>query len=83
MKIDWIKFCITIIIFVCAFSNNGFTQRIFSVKYPSQADVKVFVVDYISQADLAVFKVGYQSQATDNSGKWYFVNYASQADKQI
>ena len=30
-------------------------QTVYSVKYESQADVKVFVVDYESQADLLVF----------------------------
>ena len=34
-------------------------QKIFSVQYESQADVKVFVVDYESQADLLVYKVDY------------------------
>jgi len=32
-------------------------QKIFSVDYASQADIKVFVVDYQSQADLCVYKV--------------------------
>ena len=40
-----------------------FSQKMFSVKYPSQADIKVFVTRYSSQADLNVFKVKYQSQA--------------------
>jgi hypothetical protein len=32
---------------------------------------------------LKVYKVGYESQAGDNDGKWYFVDYESQADKKI
>ena len=58
-------------------------QKMFSVPYVSQADVKVFVVDYESQADLKVFKVDYQSQVKGNEGLWYFVTYQSQADKKI
>ena len=45
-----------IIIMACSVSN---AQKIFSVDYESQADIKVFVVDYESQADLKVFKVKY------------------------
>ena len=60
-----------------------FSQKMFSVKYPSQADIKVFVTRYSSQADLNVFKVKYQSQAIENRGKWFFVKYQSQADKKI
>jgi hypothetical protein len=32
---------------------------------------------------LKVYKVDYQSQACGNEGKWFFVNYSSQADKKI
>ena len=38
-------------------------QKIFSVKYQSESDLKVFVVDYESQADLKVYKLQYMSQA--------------------
>ena len=58
-------------------------QKVFSVDYASQADVKVFVVDYMSQADLCVYRVNYASQATGNSGAWFWVDYESQADKKI
>lgn len=58
-------------------------QKVFSVEYESQADVKVFVVDYESRADLLVFKEEYESRAGKNDGHWYFVDYESQADKKI
>ncbi|MCH1534506.1 MAG: DUF6150 family protein, partial [Schleiferiaceae bacterium] len=58
-------------------------QTVYSVKYESQADVKVFVVDYESQADLLVFKESYSSRAKGNDGNWFFVDYQSQADKSI
>ncbi len=58
-------------------------QKVFSVDYVSQADVKVFVVKYESQADLKVFKVDYDSQVGQNDGRWFFVKYNSQADKKI
>ena len=60
-----------------------FSQKIFTVDYPSQSDIKVFVVDYESQSDLKVFKVDYQSQSKGNEGLWYFVKYSSQSDKKI
>jgi len=63
--------------------TNVSAQKVFSVEYASQADIKVFVVDYESQADLSVFKVDYSSQAGKNNGKWFFVEYVSQADKKI
>ena len=58
-------------------------QKVYSVKYQSQADVKVFVVKYESQADLKVYKVDYASQAGNNDGKWFFVDYESQAKKKL
>ena len=58
-------------------------QKVYSVKYESQANVKVYVVNYESQADLLVYKVSYESQAGDNNGKWYFTDYESQAKKKI
>jgi Family of unknown function (DUF6150) len=74
---------IGLLIFTVLFCNVSNAQKIFSVDYESQADVKVFVVDYESQADLKVFKVKYESQAVSNEGKWFFVKYASQAKKKI
>ncbi len=66
-----------------ALSIKADAQKVFSVDYESQADVKVFVVNYESQADLLVFKVDYESQAGANNGLWHFVKYASQAQKKI
>jgi hypothetical protein len=58
-------------------------QKVFSVKYSNQADVKVFVVGYENQADLAVYKVKYENQVGDNDGKWFFTDYENQAKKKI
>lgn len=58
---------------------SAFSQKVYSVKYESQADVKVYVVDNESQCDLKVYKVNYSSQADKNKGRWYFVDYESQA----
>ena len=58
-------------------------QKVFSVEYPNQADVKVFVVDYENQADLKVYKVKYNNQAGKNDGKWFFTKYANQAEKKV
>jgi len=47
---------------VLGISIRGAAQKIFAVKYASQADSKVFVVKYESQADLLVYKVSYPSE---------------------
>ena len=41
---------------------TSYSQKIFSVDYPNQSDVKVFVVEYENQCDLKVFKVDYPNQ---------------------
>ena len=64
-------------------SSIAYSQKMYSVDYSSQADVKVYVVDYSSQADLKVYKVDYSSQVRGNEGLWFFVDYSSQADKKI
>ena len=66
-----------ILFFTLLFFNKFYSQKIYSVDYKSQSDIKVFVVDYESQADLKVFKVDYKSQAKGNEGLWYFVDYSS------
>jgi hypothetical protein len=75
------------VILVAAFLllTSGFikAQKVFSVDYSNQADVKVFVVKYENQADLCVYKVEYSNQAEDNDGKWFFTDYENQSDKTI
>lgn len=58
-------------------------QKVFSVQYQNQADVKVYVVKYENQADLKVYKVKYENQAGENDGKWFFTEYSNQAEKKI
>lgn len=60
-------------------------QRIFSVDYPHQADVKVYVTDNESRADLVVYTTNNEQRAisNDNNGIWYYTNQASRADKKI
>ena len=57
-----------ILIFFLFICNNSFSQKIYSTKYKSQADINVFVTEYKSQADLLVFRVDYISQAKQNNG---------------
>ena len=57
-------------------------QKVYKVRYESQADVKVCIVKYESRCDLKVYLVDYESQASKD-GLWYFVQYESQADKKI
>ena len=69
---------LTFILFAFSAAN---AQKVFSVEYENQANVKVFVVDYENQADLKVFKVQYENQAGNNDGKWFFTQYSNQAKK--
>ena len=53
---------ITIVAFIFSINTTS-AQKIYKVKYESQADIKVYIVDYESQCDLKVYKVKYESQA--------------------
>jgi hypothetical protein len=57
-------------------------QKVYKVKYESQADIKVYIVDYESQADLKVYFVEYESRACKD-GLWYPVQYESRADIKV
>jgi hypothetical protein len=59
-------------IFLIISINSVNAQKVFTVEYENQADVKVFVVKYENQADINIFKVKYENQAGDNDGKWFF-----------
>ena len=45
-----------------------YSQKVFSVDYPNQSDVKVFVLEYENQSYLKVFKVDYPNQVDGNKG---------------
>ena len=81
MLSNQIRILLIVIFFLRA--NKLMAQKVFSVKYKSDADVKVFVVDYKSQADLVVYKSKYESNAKENKGLWFFTDYKSQADKKF
>ena len=66
-----------VILFFLFVSNNSYSQKIYSTKYKSQADINVFVTEFKSQADLLVYRVDYISQAKQNIGLWFFVEYES------
>jgi hypothetical protein len=68
--------------FILSSNSSLKAQKIFKVKYESQADIKVYIVKYESQCDLKVFNVKYESQAKKD-GLWFAVKYESQADKKI
>jgi hypothetical protein len=61
------RFIMTLVLFNLFIAVSA--QKVFSVEYANQADVKVFVVKYENQADLKVFKVKYENQAGENNGK--------------
>lgn len=76
---------VCIAIFSIIMATSGKAQKIYSVPYESQANVKVYVTEYESQADLIVYKADYESRAkkNENKGIWYFVDYPSRADVKI
>jgi hypothetical protein len=47
---------ILFLFFTLIFTGCSFAQKVFSVEYENQADVKVFVVKYENQADIKVFQ---------------------------
>ena len=65
MKISKITSLMFLLVSV-TFSHIANAQKIFSVKYKSDADVKVYVCDYKSDADLIVYKCSYKSNASKN-----------------
>jgi len=49
---------LTTLLFTMVLLNTGtFAQKVYKVKYESQADKKIYFVDYESQADLKIFIV--------------------------
>ncbi len=78
------KICCLLVVFcAAALSYTAVAQKVYSVDYKSDADVKVYTVDYKSDADLVVYKVSYKSDASGNGGLWFFVDYKSDADKKV
>ncbi|MDG1660072.1 MAG: DUF6150 family protein, partial [Winogradskyella sp.] len=71
------KYLLFLILLFSGFTS--FAQKVYSVQYENQADVKVFVVNYENQADLKVYKVKYSNEAKNNDGKWFFTSYRNQA----
>jgi hypothetical protein len=78
---SFVKTCFLILFLIIP--SIMLSQKIYSVEYASQCDIKVFEVEYESECDLKVFKVEYESQVKGNEGLWYFVKYPSQSDKKI
>jgi len=77
------KMKIAILIILMCLTFGVKAQKVYSVQYDYQADIKVFVTQYDYQADLLVYKVKYDYQAKENRGLWYFTEYDYQSDKKI
>ena len=61
----------------------SYSQKVYSVQYDYQADIKVFVTQYDYQADLLVYKVQDDYQVKDNKGLWFFTEQSYQANKKV
>ena len=76
-------------------SQSSQAQRVFPVKYPSDADIKLFEVQNDDSADLVVFVtqdttgtsgntgIWIESQIPDNAKKIFFVSNSNDADIKI
>jgi uncharacterized protein (DUF39 family) len=53
----------------------SYSQKVYSVKYSNQSDVKVDVVDYENQSDKKIYFVDYPNQS---DLKVFFVKYKNQ-----
>ena len=73
-----IKFIFTSLVVLAPYLS--YSQKVYSVDYSNQSDVKVYVVEYENQCDLKVFKVDYPNQVDGNKGLLYFVDYPNQSD---
>ena len=56
----WFRGFYLLILLIIPFIS--YSQKIFSVEYQNQSDIKVYVVEYENQSDLKVFKVDYPNQ---------------------
>ena len=54
----------------------SYSQKIFSVEYPNQSDIKVYVVEYENQSDKKIYFVDYPNQS---DLKIFFVMYKNQS----
>ena len=68
------KSIVLLVLFMSSFLC--YSQKIYSVNYSNQADLKVFVVNYANQADKKIYFVDYPNQS---DLKIFFVDYANQA----
>jgi len=59
-----------LVVILCAMNIQA--QKVFSVRYISQTDIKVFVEKYESMAGLVVYKVDYENRAGVNNGQFCF-----------
>lgn len=84
MKNIWNKLFLIVVLAILSVSISN-AQKIYSVDYAYQADVKVFVVDKEYKADLVVYRTDkdYKAKASENKGIWNFCSHAYQADKKI
>lgn len=67
------KYILILLLVIPAFI---YSQKIYTVDYQSQSDIKVFVVEYSSQSDKKIYFVEYEYQS---DLKVYFVKYKSQS----
>jgi len=72
-----------VFIFLTLIPTLSYSQKVHSVNYSNQSDLKVYVVKYENQCDLKVFKVKYSNQVNGNQGLWFFTDYQNQTDLKI
>ena len=55
---------------------SSYSQKVYSVKYSNQSDIKVYVVEYENQSDKKIYFVDYPNQS---DLKIFFVMYKNQS----
>lgn len=61
--------------------TETYSQRVFEVKYPTQADFTYHVVKHPQQADVLIYKTKFQAEAKNLS--WWFANLETLSDFSI
>ena len=70
-----------IVAFFLLISLTSIGQKVYIVRYPYQADIKVWVADYPSLADKVVQIVKHPYEVRE--GRWYYVQYSYLADIKV
>ena len=61
----------------------SFSQLMYEVDYPYQADILLYEVDYAWQADIKYWVTDYRFQVDEQKHHWYWCDYPYQARYKV